>query len=189
MKRFTIVLLICVALGYGYYYFFKKEPVPEVPQTRETIAIKFAAADIEIRETASDAAPVITKRRIAEPISLVSEKDGWSEVKLSIDKFGWVKSSELVADKHDVGSTKDNIRFRIPPEEVKVRGPRGSFIWLKVAVNAHGDVTDVRLWQNMTGKRELTELHTEALKKAKFYPMMDAGGTTAPFTYDYKVEY
>jgi TonB family protein len=100
-----------------------------------------------------------------------------------------VKSTDLAGDKHEVGSTKDTIRFRVPPEEVKQRGPRGSVIWLKVAVNAHGDVTDVRMWQNSTGKKEMTELHSEAVKKAKFYPMMDSGGMTAAFNYDYKVQY
>lgn len=190
MKRFTAFLLICVAAGFGYYYYTRsKVPKVVIPPSRETIAVKFAAADLEIRETASDTAPVTTKRRITEPISIVSEKDGWSEVKLSIDRFGWVRSAELVADKHEAGSTKDNIRFRIPPEEVKQRGRRGSVILLKVGVNSYGDVTDVRMWQNTTGKPEMTELHSNAVRKAKFYPMMDEGETTKPFIYDYKVQY
>ncbi|MBI2212104.1 MAG: hypothetical protein HYU52_00515 [Acidobacteria bacterium] len=189
MKRFSIVLLLCVAAGFGYYYYFRKAPVVEVPQTRETIAVKYAADDIEIHESPAETAPAISKRRITEPISIVSEKEGWSEVKLSIDKFGWVASSELVADRHEIGSTKEKIRFRVPPAEVKQRGPRGSVIWLKVAVTAYGDVADVRMWQNSTGKKEMTDLHTAAVKKAKFYPMMSEGGTLAPFNYDYKVEY
>lgn len=188
MKRFTLVLLLCVAAGFGYYY-SRKPPKVEVPPTRETIAIKFAADDIDIHATPADDAPVITKRRITEPVSIVSDKDGWSEVKLSIDKFGWVRDTELVGDKHEVGSTKENIRFRVPPPEVKMRGRRGSAIWLKVAVNTHGDVTDVRMWQNTTGKKEMTDLHTAAIKAARFYPMMDEGGSIAPFHYDYKVQY
>jgi len=188
LKRFSIVLLLCVAAGFAYYY-ASRPPKVVVPPTRETIAVKFASNDIEIHQAADEAAPVITKRRVTEPVSVVSEKEGWTEVKLSIDKFGWVQAGELVSDKHLLCSTKDNIRFRVPPPEVKQRGPRGGSIWLKVAVNAYGDVTDVRMWQNYTGKKELAELHTEAVKKAKFYPMMDAGGTTAPFTYDYKVQF
>ena len=45
------------------------------------------------------------------------------------------------------------------------------------------------MWQNTTGKPELTELHTNAIRKAKFYPMMDEGGSTRPFFYDYKIQY
>ncbi len=188
MKRFTVVLLLCVAAGFIYYY-KTRPPKVVVPPTRETIAVKFAATNIEVRETPNDTAPVTTKRRISEPISIVSEKDGWSEVKLSIDHFGWVRTTELVADKHEAGSTKDNIRFRIPPEEIKQRGRRGSVILLKVGVNGYGDVTDVRMWKNTTGKPEMTELHTAAVRKAKFYPMMDEGGTTMPFIYEYKIQY
>ncbi|MFA6955717.1 MAG: hypothetical protein WC538_07585 [Thermoanaerobaculia bacterium] len=188
MKRFSIVLLLCVAAGFAWYY-THRPPKVVVPPTRETIAVKFAANDIEIHEAASETAPVITKRRVTEPVSVVSEKEGWTEVKLSIDKFGWVNTTELVADKHELSSKKDDIRFRVPPEEVKMRGPRGSTLWLKVAVNSFGDVTDVRMWQNNTGKKEMVEVHTDAIKKAKFFPLMDEGGTTAPFTYDYKIQY
>lgn len=190
MKRFTIFLLVCVAAGFGYYYYTKsKVPKVVIPPTRETIAIKFAAADLEIREAANETAPVITKRRITEPVSIVSEKEGWSEVKLTIDQFGWVKTAELVNDKHDAGSTKDNIRLRVPPAEVKERGRRGSEIWIKVAVNSYGDVTDSRMWKNTTGKPELVELHRNAIRQAKFYPMMNEGGSTSPFNWDYKIQY
>jgi len=188
VKRFTVILVLCVAAGLVYYY-KTRPPMVVLPPTRETIAVKFAAADIEIHETASESARVVTKRGIAEPVSIVSEKDGWSEIKLSIDRSGWVTTAELVGDKHEAGSTKENIRFRIPPEEVREHGRRGSVILLKVGVNAHGDVTDVRMWQNTTGKPEMTELHTNAIRKAKFYPMMDDGGTTMPFVYEYKIQY
>ena len=188
VKRFTIVLLILVGAGFAYYY-ATRPPKVEVAPSRETIAVKFAAADLEIHETPSEDAPITTKRRITEPISIVSEKEGWSEVKLSFDHFGWVRTAELVGDRHEAGSTKDDIRFRVPPEEVALRGRRGSAIFLKVAVNGYGDVTDVGMWLNTTGKPELTELHTNAIRKAKFYPMMDEGGSTRPFFYDYKIQY
>ncbi len=166
-----------------------REQKVAVPTPRETISIKFAAADIEIRESASDTAKVVTKYRITEPASVVSEKDGWTELKIGFDKYGWVHSAELVGDRHEVGSCEGKIRMRVPAEPVQGKGRRGSAIWIKASVNAHGDVTDVRTYQNSTGDAELLERHTAALKKIKFYPMMDEGGSTKPFFYDYKVQF
>jgi outer membrane biosynthesis protein TonB len=55
-------------------------------------------------------------------------------------------------------------------------------------VNTDGDVTSTTLIENSTGSPDLAEKNMAALRRAKFYPIMNRG-ERKPFKYDYRVDY
>lgn len=157
----------------------KEAPAP----SRKTVAIKYAAADLQIREAPRDDAPLVTTYRTGEAVSILGEKDEWSEIKLNLEKSGWAKSSNLVASKTEVGSTPEQVRFRIAPEPVSQPGLHG-LIRLEATVNVHGDVTGVKRLENTTGRSDIERLTIESLRKAKFYPLLQ-NGKAEQFIYEY----
>jgi SH3-like domain-containing protein len=179
--RFTKALAIA-AIALAASCSAKKEAPPSTP-TRETIAVKFASGDLEIREAPRDDAPLITTYKTGESVSILAEKDGWSELKLNFEKSGWAKSSSLVATKSEVGSTPEQVRFRIAPEPVTQPGIHGVIV-LEATVNVHGDVTGVKTLQNTTGRKDIEARTADSLRKAKFYPLLQ-NGKAEQFVYEY----
>ncbi|MFA6955718.1 MAG: SH3 domain-containing protein [Thermoanaerobaculia bacterium] len=160
----------------------KKEPPPS-PPSRATIAIKYAAGDLEIREAPRDDATLVTTYKTGESVSILGEKGEWSEIKLNFEKSGWAKTTSLVASKAEVGSTTDQVRFRIAPEPVTQPGIHGVIV-LEATVNVHGDVTGVKTLQNTTGRKDIESRTAESLRKAKFYPLL-RNGKAEQFIYEY----
>jgi uncharacterized protein YgiM (DUF1202 family) len=158
-------------------------PEPPAPPSRETVAIRYAAGDLEIREAPRDDAPLVTTYKTGESVSILAEQGEWSEIKLSIDKSGWAKSSSLVATKSEVGSTPEQIRFRVAPAPVTQPGVRG-VIRLEASVNVHGEVTGVKTLENTTGRKDIESRTVESLRKAKFYPLL-VEGKAQQFVYEY----
>ncbi|MBI2212102.1 MAG: SH3 domain-containing protein [Acidobacteria bacterium] len=159
-----------------------KQEAP-APPSRATIAIKYAAGDLEIREAPRDDASLMTTYKTGESVSILAEQGDWSEIKISFEKSGWAKSANLAANKADVGSTADQIRFRVAPEPVTQPGVRGVIV-LEATVNVHGDVTGVKTLENTTGRKDIESLTVESLRKAKFYPLLQ-GGKAEQFVYEY----
>ena len=156
---------------------------PPEPPTRETIAIKYAAGELEIRSAPKADAELISTWKTGESVSILGEQGEWSEVKLTFEKSGWVLTSNLVATKAEVGSTADQIRFRIPPSPVTQPGVRGVIV-LEATVNVHGDVTGVKTLENTTGRPELEKRTADSLRAAKFYPLLQQG-KAQQFVYEY----
>ncbi|MCM2315625.1 MAG: SH3 domain-containing protein [Thermoanaerobaculia bacterium] len=171
----TIAITLIAACG--------REEAPPEPAARETIAIKFAAGDLEIREAPKDDAALITTYKTGESVSILGEQGEWSEIKISFEKSGWARTAALAANKADVGSTAGEVRFRIAPEPVTQPGAHG-VIRLEATVNVHGDVTGVRTLENTTGRTALELLTAESLRKAKFFPLLQ-DGKAQQFVYEY----
>ncbi len=172
------IATIALALACG----TKKEP-PAAPPSRDTIAIKYAAGDLEIRDAPRDDATLLSTYKTGESVSILAEQGDWSEIKISFEKSGWARSSNLVATKSEVGSTPDQVRFRIAPSPITQPGVRG-IIRLEATVNVHGDVTGVKTLENTTGRTELELRTSDSLRKAKFYPLLK-DGKAQQFVYEY----
>lgn len=173
--RIMIASLLLMACG-------KPEAPPE-PPSRETITVKYAAGDLEIRASPKDDSTLITTYKTGESVSILAEQGEWSEIKISYEKSGWAKSASLVANKADVSSTADNVRFRIPPAPVTQPGVKGVIV-LEASVNVHGDVTGVRTLENSTGRKDLESRTADSLRQAKFFPLLQ-DGKAQKFVYEY----
>lgn len=179
MKTTSILAVITIALLAA----CGRAEAPAEPPSRETIAIKFAAGDLEIRQSPKDDAPLITTYKTGESVSILAEEGEWSEIKISYEKSGWARTSNLVASKSEVGSTAGEVRFRVAPEPVTQPGASG-VIRLEATVSVHGDVTGVRTLENTTGRKELELRTADSLRKAKFFPLLQEG-KAQQFVYEY----
>jgi hypothetical protein len=156
---------------------------PPEPPPRETIAVKFAAGDLEIRDAPNDDAALITTYKTGEAVSILTENGEWSEIKISYEKSGWARSASLVASKAEAGSVVGAIRFRIPPAPVTQPGVRGIIV-LEATVNVHGDVTGVKTLENTTGRKDIEARTADSLRAAKFFPLLQ-DGKAQQFVYEY----
>jgi SH3-like domain-containing protein len=164
-----------------------KEKTADVAPVRETIEIKYAAAEVEVKAHPKTDAETIATFKVGESVSLVGGNEEWEEIKLGFEKFGWVPKTDLAATREEISSTEDNIRFRIPPEPVTSPGVRGQIV-IEASVNAYGDVIGVRVKQNTTRRPDIEQLTLASIKHAKFYPLMSEG-KAKPFLYTYTASF
>lgn len=166
------------------------QEVVHVPEAREAIAVRFAdVPELEVREAPSADAPIVITYRLGESVSVLSEREGWAEVRVGYDDSGWVPLESLASEKATFESASEaKARFVTPPNPVFSPGGVEGMIHLEAAVNTEGDVTSVRVIRNTTGSEGLASQNVAALQKAKFYPMV-IDGRTKPFVYDHVVNY
>ena len=157
----------------------KKEEVV-VPPARDTIAIKYAATEVEVKEQPNAEPPV--KARLQD-----GGNEELDEIKLGFGKFGWVMKTDLAESREEISSTEDNIRFRVAPEPVTSPGVRGQII-IEASVNTYGDVVGVRVKQNTTRRPDIEQQTLNSIKAAKFYPLMSEG-KAKPFVYTYTASF
>lgn len=189
MTRIAIAALILLAL-----FGCTQKPVPVAsespastdPAERLAIAIEYVAvpkANVYARPAAD--APVIDSYGLTEAVSILEKKGEWSLVR-TYDGSGWVKSAELVdgatAEKMDTVTP----RFFVQPRQIPFRA-RGE-LWYQAKVNTDGDIVEVITVKNTTGSKALEDANAEALREAKFYPMIDQGQHKT-FIYEHRVYY
>lgn len=123
---------------------------------------------------------------LAEAISVLERKGEWSMIR-TFDGTGWVKSADLIG-----GAALDKItadatpRFYVAPAAVPFK-TRGEII-LQAKVNTDGEVIEVTPIKNTTGIPAVAEANAQALKLAKFYPLVDKGSRKT-FIYEHHVYY
>ena len=162
-------------------------PPPPLP-VKEAIAVEYVQADkLPVHTTTSDSSPVITTFASGESVSILSQKDGWVEVRTA-DGSGWAHAGD-VANETTKGAEADNDapRFRRPPMPVSQPGAHGD-ITLEADVNSNGDVTAVRIIGNSTGSDALAANNAEALRAAHFVPIVKHG-ERKNFTYEHRIHY
>lgn len=166
-----------------------EEPV-QVAEAREAKAVKYVdVPELQVRATPAADAEVVATYRLGETMSVLDERDGWSEVRLGYAESGWVPTEELAAEKSTFDSAGEaKPRFVTPPNPVFSPGGASGTIYLEAAVNTDGAVVDVKVIQNTTGNEALASQNVAALQKARFYPMI-INGKPRPFVYDHVVNY
>ena len=188
MKRIAVVLVVLVAaLGCTQ----KPAPVasdtaPTDPADRLAIAVEYAAIpSMPVYARPEANAPVIATYGFREAISVLERQGDWSMVR-TFDGTGWAKNIDLMnAEK---GAALDPLvpRFYQAPETVPFRG-HGQ-LDLQAKVNTDGEVVEVKVVKNTTGSQAIADANAEALKAAKFYPMVDQGSRKT-FIYEHRVFY
>lgn len=187
MKRFALVALVLIAAACTQ----KPAPVasdttPVDPADRMAIAVEYVAVPkaIVYARPALDA-PVVDGYGLTEAVSILEKKGEWCLVR-TYSGTGWVKQTDLVtgavAEKMDTTTP----RFFIPPKEVLFNA--NGEIWLQAKVNTDGDVVEVKTIKNTTRSTVLENANVEALKVAKFYPIIDKG-TRKTFMYEHRIYY
>lgn len=182
MKR-ALALLLLAACS-------QEAPVTDTTpmDTREPIRVAYVGApELAVRERAEDAAPVIATFGNGEAVSVLAEKGDWVEVRTG-DRAGWAKTAELTtAEGKEEAESNPQPKFRVMPMPVSAPSARGE-VYIEADVNTDGEVTDVRMIQNTTGSDALGKQNMEALRLARFYPIV-VKGERQRFKYYHRVTY
>jgi outer membrane biosynthesis protein TonB len=157
------------------------------PADRLAIAVEYVAVPkaIVYARPAVDA-PVVDSFGLTEAVSVLEKNKEWCLVR-TFSGSGWVKQSDLVAG--NVAETMDTTtpRFYVLPAVVPAPRTRGEIL-MQAKVNTDGEVVEVKLLKNTTGSDAIAKANSDALKAAKFYPMVDKGQHKS-FVYEHNVYY
>ena len=187
MKRLLFAAIFLAACAKS-----EAPPSEAATDTREPIATEYVrGATLPIHAKPDDASPVVTTYQASEAVSILSRKGEWVEVRTAFGS-GWAHAAELASGSEMAksgGSGADNEapRFILPPEPVAQPGASGEIV-LEANVSSNGDVFGVRVTQNTTGSEGLAQRNLDALRKARFAPIIKHG-QRMPFTYEHRVHY
>jgi TonB family protein len=138
-------------------------------------------------EPREDAA-VIATYEYQESTSVLAQKGGWYEVRTFDGASGWARSMDLLtAEQIDPFLKDPKPRIYLPPQPVPAPGVRGEVV-LEAKVDPSGNVFDVTVVRNTTRLDELALTNADALRKAKFFPLIN-NHQRASFRYEYVVSY
>ncbi len=183
MKRIAILALLVAACS-------SEAPVTDTTpiDTRTPIKISYVGSpELPVRERADENAPIIATYGNGEAVSVLAEKGEWVEVRTG-DRSGWAKQSDLTtAEAKAAAEENPQPKFQLMPMPVSAPSARGE-IYIEADVNTDGEVTSVRMIQNTTGSQALGNQNMDALRQAKFYPIV-IKGERKQFKYYHRVTY
>jgi Bacterial SH3 domain len=181
IKISVLVFLLLTACG-------TKRPAPVVSGTPQlAIAIEYVGVpQMEIRTQPNDTAPVITTYGYTETVSVLARQGNWVSVR-TFDGSGWAHASDLITAAQAAAIKGETPRFMTPPAPVPNSGRRGE-LGFEAKVNTDGVMVDVTTLKNTTGSATLASANAEALKGARFYPLIQNKAHVA-FTYQHHVYY
>jgi TonB family protein len=157
--------------------------------TRGAIEVMYVReGDLPIHTRPADDSPIMATYSRGTSVSVLSHRGEWDEIRVA-DRSGWVHGKALANNAEAKQAEADNLspRFRIPPAPVTSPGAHGE-IDLEATVNQDGEVTGVTTTLNTTGSSNLVEKNINALRTARFEPIIQHG-QRKPFTYEYRVHY
>ena len=179
---FTIVLLFSCNV--------KKAPTatPREEFRRPMTTLYVGVPSMKIYAEPTEEANVLATYDYQESTSVLSQKGGWYEVRTYDGSSGWAKAMDLLtAEQIDPFLKDPKPRIYLPPQPVPAKGVRGEII-LEAKVDPSGDVFDVTVLRNTTRLDELGLTNADALRKAKFFPLIN-NHQRASFKYQYTVTY
>jgi len=156
--------------------------------TREPVGVLYVASpEMPVHEKADEKARVVATYQSGEAISVLAKKGEWAEVRTGAGS-GWAKLSDLMdAEAKKQTEASPDVRFRIMPLPVSAPSAHGE-IYIRAEVNSDGDVVSTTVMENTTGSPQLAAQNEQALKSAKFYPIIQKN-ERKPFQYFHKVTY
>lgn len=182
----TLAVIAAAAVGCGAPEADTASAPPRAP-----VGIAYAnVAELSVHKEPADASEVVATMSQGEPLTIMSEKGEWVEVRLDFERNGWAKKSDTADElvQQDVSAGSGGVRFKVPPNPVPSQGGATGEIVLIANVNEFGRVMSIRTQSNSTGSTYLEAKNTAELQKAEFYPLTQ-GGKTVPFEYEYTVSY
>lgn len=182
MKRLAIALFLLAACS-------NETPVnTDTMDTRTPIAVRYVGTpDLAVHAEPNENAKVLATYQNGEAISVLSEKGEWAEVRTG-DRAGWAHKADLTTAEGKKAQEDDpQPKFRVMPLPVSAPSAHGE-IYIEANVNSDGDVTDVKVLSNTTNSEALAAQNSDALRSAKFYPIVQKGARR-PFKYYHRVTY
>lgn len=157
-------------------------------ETRESIAIRYVGApELSVREQPSDTATVIATYQNGEAVSILADKGEWVEIRTG-DRSGWARAADLTtAEGKQEAEDNPQPKFEVMPQPVSAPSAKGE-IYIEADVNSDGEVINVRVITNTTNSMALANQNADALRRAKFYPIVQKG-ERKPFKYYHRVTY
>jgi hypothetical protein len=178
----VLFLLLLVACGTK-----RQVPIASADAPRMAIEIKYVGVpQMNVFAQPNDVAPVITTYAYTETVSILARQGDWVEVR-TVDGSGWAHAKELIASNEAAALKGETPRFMVAPTGIPNNGRRGE-IGLEAKVNTDGVVFDVTTVKNTTDSEPLAIANAEALKNARFYPLIQKGQHVA-FAYQHHVYY
>lgn len=161
------------------------QPVP--PDEKMAIAVEYVGVpSMAVYERPALDAAVTGSYGLSEAISVLDVKGDWKMIR-TFEGTGWVKGADLLTGEQIATVDLAVPRFFVAPTAVEAPRANGE-IELHARVNTDGAVVEVRTIKNTTGSQSLADRNAEALKNAKFYPMVDKGARKT-FIYEHHVYY
>ena len=159
-----------------------------VVDTREPVGVLYVGApELAVREQANDKAAVLATYSNGEAVSVLADRGEWVEVRTG-DRAGWAKKADLTtAEGKQEAEDNPQPKFRVMPMPVSAPSAHGE-VYIEADVNTDGDVTGARLITNTTGSTELANQNVDALRHAKFHPIVIKGERQV-FKYYHRVTY
>lgn len=185
MKRLAVLLLLLLLS----MACTQEQPVATgTVDERVPVAVLYVGApELPVREQPNETAPLITTYSNGEAVSVLADKGEWVEVRTG-DRSGWAKKAELTtADAKTEAEANPEPKFRVMPLPVSAPSAHGE-IYIEADVNTDGDVVSTRMITNTTGSEALASQNEQALKRAKFYPIV-VKGERQKFKYYHRVTY
>ena len=187
MKPFVTALILLAVLG------CMQKPAPVStqsttvpPDEQLAIAVEYVAVpQATVYARPAPDAQVIGSYGFTEAISVLEKKGDWTRIR-TFDGTGWVKQADLMTGEQSKTVEPNVPRFYVEPAKIPFH--TSGEIWLQAKVNTDGEVIDVQTTKNTTGSIALGNANADALKAAKFYPMVDSGSRKT-FMYEHRVYY
>lgn len=157
-------------------------------EMREALRVEYVGApELPVREKPDESSAVVATYQNGEAVSILAEQGDWVEIRTGAGT-GWAKKSDLATATEQQAHEEDpQPKFRVMPLPVSAPGAKGE-IYLEADVNSDGEVMDVRTISNTTGLPLLAKQNSDALRTAKFYPIV-IRGEAKPFKYYHRVTY
>jgi TonB family protein len=183
MKRLAVMLALAAACS-------REAPVADTASidTREPINVSYVGSpELHVRDRADDNATILATFGNGEAVSVLADKGEWVEVRVG-EGSGFAKKSELTtAAEKDAAEANPTPKFKLMPMPVSAPSARGE-VYMEADVNTDGEVISVRMIQNTTGNDALGKHNLDALRQAKFHPIV-LKGERQPFKYYHRVTY
>lgn len=187
MKKIAFVLTVILLFSCNTKQAPTATPREEFRQPIGTLYV--GVPDMNVFAEPRDDAAVVATYGYTESASILSKKGGWYEVRTFDGGSGWAHAMDLLtAEQIDPFVKKPEPRFYLPPQQVPASARTRGEIVLEARVNTSGDVFDVKTLKNTTGLDELALTNSDALRKAKFFPLIN-NHQRASFTYQHHVYY
>jgi uncharacterized protein YgiM (DUF1202 family) len=161
----------------------------ELPPIRDAIGFLYVAEEsVDVRKAPEEGAAVVATYKAGEPVSILSTRGPWAEVRVG-DGSGWIPKSALSASQEAADARgSDTVRFKNPPSPIYSQGRVKGEIVLEGTVNLEGRVTSIRTLRNTTGSKLLEGQNIHEFSKSTFYPLL-VNGKPRTFIYEYRISY